>query len=364
MSSSTAIAGVLVAAQSVGARLNYVLDYSADLAAGDALTSSVWTAPDGITLSGASYTNSAATIIVSGGTAGLWYDIENRATGTTGLIYAGSLRIYIQDPSAIGAGLALPFPSIVGALASLRRDRLLSVSQQFFPGTTLADDYLLSKLTASTALIQRQLRVYLSPTEILPNTADQSEIDALTAAGNTVALEPAYDYNPDIFQGNTWGFQPLRSRPIIAVHSMRFVYPTPGNTLFDIPSAWIRLDKKYGTLNLLPVQTATMLPLNAFILSALGGGRTVPNFIEIRYRAGLENVGRDWPDILDIVLKSTVLSIVEDMFVPSSRSESTSADGLSQSASLGLKMQDYQDVIDRKIAIITRALFGIVLAVI
>lgn len=368
--SLTSIAGVLVAEKLIGANLNYSLDYTADMQPGDAITNSVWVAPPGLTLTNASFTNNIVTVDIGGGAAGEWYAITNLATGITGagatpaLVYAASIRLYVKDDAALGAGLNLPFPSILAALATIRRDRLLYVSQIFFPGIPLEDDYLLEKLSASTALIQRQLRVYLVPTEMIPNTATQDEINALTAAGNVVVQEPAYDYNPEIFIGNTWGFQPLRQRPIIAVHSMQFVYPTPGASIFTIPSEWIRLDKKYGTLNLLPVQTATMLPLNAFILSALGGGRTVPNFIEIRYRAGLENVAQDWPDILDVILKATVLSIVEDMFIPSSASSSVSADGLSQTSSLSLKMEEYQQVIDRKINIIKSAMFGIVMAVI
>lgn len=361
----TNIAGSLVAEKAVGAVLDYTLDYTAGLDAGETLINSVWTAtPSDLVLLNQSFTDTTVTVTVSGGVGGNWYVVSNLATGTAGDVHDGAFSLQVIDPAALGAGLNLPFPSVPGAIASLRRDRLFQIMQTFFPTAMLDGSYLLQKLVASTALIQHMLRVFLTPREMLPNTATQDEIDALTATGAVVELEPAYDYNPDLFQGNTWGFQPLRQRPIIAVHGMQFVYPTPNNTLFQIPSEWIRTDNKYGTINLLPVTASFSMPLNAFILSALGGGRMVPNFLEIRYSAGLINCARDWPDILDVILKQTVLSIFEDWYIPGNKSESTSADGLSQSTSVGLKLRDYEDIIGRKLETIRQAMFGIRLGVV
>jgi hypothetical protein len=358
--SLTNIAGELVAQKGAAAKLNYTLDFSSDLEAGASITNSVWTEASGtLTLSDNGLTAGTVTITVAGGSPGSWYLLENVTTDSEGFVHTSSIRLFVNDGATIGTGLNLPFPSIPGALASIRRDRLASLIATYMSGQNIEDAYLLEKLVAATALIQRKLRTHFAPTEMLPNTASQAEIDALTAAGNTVELEPAYDYDPQIFVGNTWGRTLTRQRPIIAVHSMTFNYPTPNNTLFTIPIDWVRLDKKYGVINLLPTQNATMLPLNAFILSALGGGRSVPQFIEIRYRTGLENVARDYPDVLDVIKKQTVLAIAEDLFVPSSRSESTSADGLSQSASIGFKIDDYSDLIDKKVESIRQSLFGI-----
>jgi hypothetical protein len=361
------VSGTLLAEKAVGGVLDYTLDYASGMDAGETLVNSIWTATPAdpsISLTSPSFTATSASITVVGGTPGTWYVISNLATGDNGLVHDASFSLWVFDPTALGANLDLPFPSVAGALAALRRDRLMIIAQNFFPGISIDNAYLLDKLAAATAFVSHKLRVFLTQREMLPNTASQDEIDALTLAGNTVNLEPAYDYDPSFFQGNTWGFMPLRQRPIIAVHSMQFQYPTPNNTLWTIPPEWIRADKKYGTINLLPVTGAMTMPLNAFILSALGGGRMVPHFLAIRYRAGLENVARDWPDILDVILKQTVLSIIEDCYIPSSRSESVSADGLSQSSSLGLKISDYADVIDRKLETIRSALFGIMLGVV
>lgn len=360
------VSGSLIAEKAVGADLNYTLDFAAGMNPGETIASVAWTATpaDGqITLSQSAIAGSKVTIVASGGVAATWYVVAVLVTGSTGLVHDASFNLWVFDPAALGAGLNLPFPSIPGALAALRRDRLLMVAQTFFPGVTIDDQFLLDKLVAATALIEHRLRVFLTPREVLPNTALQSEIDAVTVAGNVVALEPGYDYDPEFFQGNSWGFTPLRQRPVISVHSMQFVYPTPNDVLYQIPNEWIRVDRRAGTINLLPVTTPMSLPLNAFILSALGGGRMVPMFLEIRYRAGLENIARDWPDIIDMILKQTVLGVIEDFYIPSSRSDSVSADGLSQSTSVGLKMMDYEDLIDKKFNAVKSALFGIILGV-
>jgi hypothetical protein len=360
----TNVSGSLIAEKAVGAVLDYTLDYAVGMDVGETLTNSVWTAtPADLVLTNQSFTTTSVSLVVGGGTPGTWYVVSNLATGDNGIVHDASFSLWVFDPTALGANLNLPFPSIGGAIAALRRDRLLIIAQNFFPGLVVSNAYLLDKLAAATAYVQHKLRVFLTPREVLPNTASQAEIDEVTLAGNIVHLEPAYDYDPNFFQGNTWGFMPLRQRPIIAVHSMQFQYPTPNNTLWTIPPEWIRADKKYGTINLLPVTSAMTMPLNAFILSALGGGRMVPHFIAVRYRAGLENVARDWPDILDAILKQTVLSMVEDTFVPSSRNESVSADGLSQSSSIGFTMDSYAKVIDSKLAVVQEALFGIRLTV-
>lgn len=361
----TNVAGGLIATKAVGAALDYSLDYANGMDTGAILSSSTWTAtPNDLTLSNASFTNTAVSVTCTGGTAGQWYVVSNLAGDTAGDIHSGQFSLQVIDPTALNLQLNLPFPSIPGALASLRRDRLYQLMLTFAPGGTLEDSYLLEKLNAATSLIQHRLRVFLTPREIVPNTATQDEIDALTGAGNIVATEPSYDYDPALFQGNTWGFTLLRQRPIIAVHSMQFVYPTPNQSIFTIPTSWIRFDARAGTINLLPVQQPLTLPLNAFILAALGGGRSVPQFLEIRYRAGLANCARDWPEILDVILKQTALSIVEDFYIPSSKSESVSADGLTQSSAIGLKTGEYEEQIGRKVEAIRSALFGVRLTVI
>jgi hypothetical protein len=60
---------------------NSVLDYQIDWStwlASDTIATSTWTAPTGITIASSSNTTTAATVWLSGGTAGVWYSLVNR----------------------------------------------------------------------------------------------------------------------------------------------------------------------------------------------------------------------------------------------------------------------------------------------
>ncbi|WP_431860143.1 hypothetical protein [Azospirillum sp.] len=257
------------------------------------------------------------------------------------------------------------------AVPDLRNDRLMRLGKGMRPDAAVSDDYLWGKLLAAEKLIERQLRVFLTPREIVPLGASwvtvpagtpQAEIDALTASGKEVFTdgtevleEPGYDYDPDLWRGNTWGLIELRQKPIIKVHSITFAYPSPSSKLFSIPTEWIRPDKKYGRISLVPVQGAVTLPMNTYLLSTLGGGRLVPLMLQVRYSAGLTNVEVEHPDIADVIKKAAVLSVVDDKYLP--QSASASVDGLSQS--LSWDAEKYRDAIDKKVATIRDSLQGI-----
>ncbi len=214
---------------------------------------------------------------------------------------------------------------------------------------------LANKLLAAQAEVQRKLRVFLTPTTIIPEGAPQAEIDALEAANEPYALEPAYDYEPPLFRGGSWGFFVTRQRPIVSVSSIRFAYPGQSSTLFEIPHAWIRVDRKYGHIQLVPGSQAFAAPLSAYMLQALGGGTSVPMMIQVRYRAGLQNIERDYPDLLDVIKKTCVLKILQAAFLP--QSGSISADGLSESASIDV--QEWHDGIEDRINDLRDAIQGV-----
>lgn len=347
-------AGGLWVEQEAGASGRLVLDFYSDLTSGDTIGSAVWSSDTGISLSGQGTTATTASAIIAGSVGG-WFLVKCTVVTVGGETLVKSFRINITQPAQLGAGIVSAFPSLPAAVAQIRRDRLLSAASNFFPDTPLSDEYLLEKVVAAEASAQRELRCFFTPHEMLPEGADQSEIDALTQAGNVVTIEPGYDYDPAFFQGNTWGLIEVRQKPIIAVHSIKFAYPSPDNTLYDIPIQWVRMDAKYGRINLVPVQTTLMLPLNAFLLSALGGGRLVPLMLQVRYRCGLANAASDFPDLLDVLKKMTVLSIIEDNYTPASGS--TSADGLSQT--VAVDTAKYQQVIDRRVKVLRDAIHGI-----
>ncbi|MBK7491164.1 MAG: hypothetical protein IPI17_03465 [Nitrosomonas sp.] len=335
--------------------LDYSLDWSDWLAEGDSIASSIWSADVGPVLSSATIFGSLTTTWVQGGVAGMWYAITNTVTSAQGRTDQRTIRLFITDEAADStAGTAL-FPNISATLEEMRRDQLALASKyalsiSFNPSTT----YLLSKLKAAEADASRQLRIHFAPTVIIPDDSPQSEIDALEAANTRYAQEAAYDYDSHFFSGEQWGYIVTKQKPIISVQSIKFAYPAPTTQVFEIPHSWIRLDKKYGHIRLVPAAQSFSAPLSAFIMQALGGGRTVPFMIHVRYTAGLSDPVKDYPDLVDLVKKMAVMRILQDAFLP--QSGSISSDGLSQSLSVDL--QKWHDGIEDKLDALRDAIHG------
>lgn len=343
--------GELIAEKPAGARLAYTLQWDG-LAA---ILSSAWAVPSGLVIGGQSHTASTSTVILQGGTPGAWHYVTNTVTTSDGQMAQKTFRVFIPMGAAVGAGIRSVFGDLAAAVAGLRRDRLAAMLENYAPGRTITDEYLLEKLVAAEKAMERELRIFFTPREMIPPGTPQAEIEALEAAGETVMEEPGYDYDPDMFRGNTWGLIELRQRPIIQVHRVWFAYPDPVSSIYAVPIEWVRPEKKIGRINLVPSQAAALLPLNAFILSAVGGGRKIPLMLQVRYRAGLVNAAADYPDLLTLIKRQAVLDMIGDIFVPGSGS--VSADGLSQTISF--EAAKYQDEITAKVAKLQSALHGI-----
>ncbi len=237
------------------------------------------------------------------------------------------------------------FKNRVAAIAEMRADRLSLAAASLLPSVQLSDDYIYMKLLAAEAEIGRRLRVHLEPTRIVPDDARQDELDALEASGEAWSQESAYDYDQEFFMHDKWGYLVTKSKPIVSVQSLSFVYPSALNQVFNIPPEWIRLDKKYGHIRLVPSSQSFAAPLGAFLLQALSAGRTVPFMIQLRYTAGLDNVHKNWPDLVSVIKKQAVVDVINESFLP--QSGSVSADGLSQS--LSVDASKYQESVDEKI---------------
>ena len=335
--------------------LDYSLNWSDWLAVGDSIVSSVWSAAAGITVSSATISGALTTTYVQGGEPGVWYVITNTVTSAQGRVDQRAIRLFIVDQADDSfAGTAL-FPNVAVTLEEMRRDQLALASNYALPESfNPSSAYLLSKLKAAEADASRQLRIYFAPTVIIPDDAPQSEIDALEAANTRYAQEAAYDYDSHFFSGEQWGYIVTKQKPIISVQSIKFAYPAPTTQVFEIPHSWIRLDKKYGHIRLVPAAQSFSAPLSAFIMQALGGGRTVPFMIHVRYTAGLSDPVKDYPDLVDLVKKMAVLRILQDAFLP--QSGSISSDGISQS--LSMDMQKWHDGIEDKLNALRDAIHG------
>lgn len=329
------------AEQSAGSLLDYGLDWSDFLATapGDAIETSTWTPEDpSVVCSQAAVSGSITSVWITGGQAGNWYAIVNEIVTNDGRKDSRVCLLYVRP--AVNAGSAL-FPIRLVALAKLRRDRLMMAAAGSMPTVTLSDDYLWDKLQAAESEMAHDLRVPLAPTHFFPTEPSVDEIAAL--AGKPWALDPGYDYQPNDFAYNDkWGFIKLRNKPLQSVSRVRFAYPGGPTAHYDLPLDWIRADKKYGQIQFVPSSTAFAAPLNAFVMQAIGQGRTIPLAIQISYVAGLDNVTANYPELLDAVYKKAALKVVEDAFLP--QSGSISADGLSQSMSND--MDKHRDTID------------------
>ena len=215
-------------------------------------------------------------------------------------------------------------------VAELRLNRLILAGGSYFTANDLDDDYLYSKLIAAEVDASRRLRVFFLPTMVFAGEPSDAEIAEVGDA--PWVEEAAYDYEPELWNTEDWGYLVLRNKLISKVVSLEFVYPAPAASTLHVPASWMRVDKKAGHIQFVPAGgTMAVGAFSAMIMSMMAGGRTIPQMVKIRYLAGMTNAARDYPDLIDLVKKMAVLRIINDAFVP--QSGSISADGLSQSFS-------------------------------
>ena len=77
--------------------LDYVLDWSARIAAEDAISTSTWTVPAGITKDSSSNDDTTSTIWLSGGTTGQTYSLLNRVVTDAGRTMDQTVKITVKD---------------------------------------------------------------------------------------------------------------------------------------------------------------------------------------------------------------------------------------------------------------------------
>jgi hypothetical protein len=246
-------------------------------------------------------------------------------------------KITVQEVDVATASLLFVKDFIV---EEMRADKLLSSAQSLLGGAAITDDYIWGKILAAESQIAHDLRVPLVPTKFFPSTPTADQIAALD--GMPWQEDPGYDYHRDIFFPDAWGMLRFRNKPVISVESMKFEFPVQGNTIFDVPLDWLRLDKKYGQLQFVPSAPVLFNSPGAYIMSAMSAYATVPMMIKAIYVAGLEDAHNNWPELIDIIKKMAVLKAIEDRFP--AQSGSISADGLSQS--LSVDMAKYHETID------------------
>lgn len=316
--------------QGVDSSRTYSFDLSSILG-DDTLASCIWTVtPAGVAATGVGpVSGTALRLALSGGAAGTWYAVRARWTSVAGQQDDFVARVFIEEDEAdvSNLGTAL-FPNRFTAVARMRSNSLLMSAAGIMPRVTVTDDYLWDKLRASEAETQRELRVKFQPTAYFPIDPTSDELAGLN--GMPWEYDPGYDFGPENFVEDKWGFIITRNKPLISVTSVKMVYPNPGAVNYQFPNDWLRMDRKYGHIRIVPTSVLSMASLSASIMQ-LFSSRTLPQALELRYVAGLANPAADYPELVDLVLKKAALKIIGDRFLPQSRS--ISADGLSQSFS-------------------------------
>lgn len=336
---------VIWAEKDKDAEPTYKFDLSELMPRGDTIAAADWVVAAGtVTVISSSTEGAVAFVKVGGGTQQAWSSLRCRWTSSSGDRGDFVMRIYtIQDLETVSELGSALFPNRFTAVAKLRRDRLVQAGK--LAGKDLTDAYLWDKLRAAESEISHELRVPLAPTRFFSTTPTPEQIAALD--GKPWQIDPPYDYEANFYMNERWGFIVSRNKPIVELHSVKFIYPSPGQGVFDVPLDWVRMDKKYGHIRFVPTNSAQAMQfgIGMVMMTSFGGSNTVPFVIHVDYTAGLENVARDYPDLIDVVQRMAVLSAIEDTFRP--QSGSISADGLSQSMSVD--MEKYRDIIDRKL---------------
>ena len=346
----------LMASQGAGANLDYGLDWSAFLEAsgGDTIATSDW-APNHplLTASNPDISGSVTTVFLSGGQPGRWYSIDNTITTAGGRRETLTCYLFVRDSSIDSQSVF--FPDRMAALASMRSDYLPALMSGYGK-LSFTDQFIWSRLQAAEAHIAHTLRVPLQPTRFFPKPPTSAEIAVLD--GMPWAIDPPYDLDPHDVQYGGTRFLKLRQIPAIDVLGVEMVYPGQAQPVFTMPQEWLRLDAKYGHLQIVPIgsQFGSGISSAGLALSVLAGGAVVPHVFHVHYRAGIENIAQAYPDLLDIAMRLAALGALKARAMP--QSGSISADGLSQSYSAP-DFGSLQDQIDDELADIRSSIVGI-----
>lgn len=352
--------GIRWAEQAASAAVDYVLDWTDPT--GAALTPSdvTWEAQPALTFAGQMNPPGRSLVRISGGTPGRWHMVRCTATFSDGSRAAQSfrLRVLADTLTELPTTGQSAWGDPLDAVMEFRRTTLMRAARQYLPDAELTDATLWAKMRAAEMEAERLLGVWLTPREVRPLQTPAAELAELEAQGHQVATDPGYDYDPQLFLGSQWGRMDLRNPHVSKVHRITFAWPSPASPLYEIPISWVRLEPRPGRLQLLPYQDAWTAPLNGYILSALGGGRNIPLMLQVSYRAGIEDVRRDYPDVMNLLGLKATLSILDGSMMPPSGS--VSADGLSQS--FAWDADKHRENIESKVKALRQAIRGVEIA--
>jgi hypothetical protein len=149
---------------------------------------------------------------------------------------------------------------------------------------------------------------------------------------------PALNYVPQLWTEEQWGQIKTDYRPLWDVTAFFFAFPGNFNQIYNARK-WVVLDRKFGHINIVPTDGAAVLAtFNAWVLSVLAGGRSLPRSLYIDYTAGLDpdTLRQQNADLLEALRLHAFMGlagILANIRTGGLASCSVSLDGLSQSES-------------------------------
>jgi len=229
--------------------------------------------------------------------------------------------------------------------------------------SALSDDALAEELSAAEDFYERDLSLRWKPTRVFSdvfgrqNLVIQDQAVALPSDFDNIEDidEPAYDYGRDYWIEDRWGWIDLNYRPVREITQMFFAFP--GATPVQIiPKPWIRIDAKFGRLQLVPNSSnAILAALSAFVLGIQAVGKGLPQSIYVDYKVGFDEAQllAHHRDLLKGLRLRTVLGlmgIITSIATPGgATSDTLGLDGLSHGKSFGGKYGAYSGRILRAI---------------
>lgn len=236
----------------------------------------------------------------------------------------------------------------------IKTDRLFGLLCHLAPAEGWSDDYLERKIREAEDGFEREMGLLLRTQRIkCEPKPDDTDWDI---------EESAYDYDADFFAGERWGYLRLRRYPVQSVQRLFFSYPNREAVVFEVPLSWVRLEKPYGLIRLVPDKQAAFAAFNSYLLSIFSGGRGIPQSIVVEYTAGLteKQLQADFSDVLEWIKRQAVVNIAADGLMPGSLSNS--ADGFSQSISA--KLSDYREDQEKQFKAMKQKIKGVRLAIV
>lgn len=343
--------------QSITARLDYSEDWSDLISGNDSIQSSDWAddSNNALVLESSLIAGVITSVWISGGVAGKTYRISNTVNTAQGRRDTRYFSLTIKDASVPDKPLSSALFSRFSAVNQFKNESLAFLDKSF-PVDNLTDDYIWDSLLSAEADASRRLRTFFEPTVVIPEDAPADEVARLVASGTKFVQEASYDYEPNAWSGDGWGFMILRKTPVVSIDSVIFSYPKPNSNILNVNPDWIRLDHKYGHVRFVP--SGPMMaygPVSFFLMSAIAAGRHIPGMISVRYVSGLKNAAQDYPDLVTVVKRMAILRILKNAFLP--QSSSISADGLSQSTSVDVGK--WEEGIEQTLDTLNQSIHGI-----